>query len=88
MKRTTDEAFFECPVCGKKPYVNTYNVNVGWASCKGYGIHRHKEVSVFVPYARPSELYKKISEKWNQMQFVQARFLFDENGNPFEKEGN
>ena len=37
MKRTCDVAFLECPICGKKPYVDTYYVTVAWAFCKGYG---------------------------------------------------
>lgn len=80
MKRTHDAAFFECPICGKKPYISTYGVNVAWAFCKGYGFHKHKKIETLIPYAQPSILLKKLSEAWNQMLYVEARFLFYQNG--------
>lgn len=86
MKRTLDVAFFECPICGKKPYVETYDVNVAWAFCKGYGFRRHKKVSVFVPYERPSNLIKRLAQEWNQLGYREARFLFHTVENPFEPE--
>lgn len=86
MARTYDAAFFACPICGKKPYVIIYNENSAEAHCKGFGLHRHKEVSVFVRYEQPSKLMKSVSEKWNQMQYEQSRFLYYQNGNPFENE--
>lgn len=85
MGRTCDVAFFECPICGKKPYVETYDVNVAWAYCKGYGFYRHRKLSVFVPSEQPSNLLKKLSQKWNQTMYEEARFLFRTNGNPFKK---
>ena len=86
MKRTCDAAFFECPICGKKPYVETYDVNVAWAFCKGHGFHRHKKVHVFVQYEQPSKLLERLARKWNQMWYEQARFLFYFNGNPFKED--
>ena len=88
MKRTRDVAFLECPICGKPPYVNTYDVNVAWAFCKGYGFHRHKKVNAFVPYEQPSKLLKRLAQEWNQLGFVEARFLFYTNGNPFKEDMN
>lgn len=29
---------------------------------------------------------KSVSEKWNQMQYEKSRFLYYQNGNPFENE--
>lgn len=83
MKRTCDVAFFECPICGKKPYVETYDVTAAWAFCKGYGFHRHKKVHVFVACEQPSKLLKTLAEEWNQKWFEDARFLFF--GNPFKE---
>lgn len=79
-------AVFACPICGKKPFLHTYDVNTAWIECKGYGMHKHKKISVFIKYESPSKLLKKIIYKWNQMQFEEVRFIFDENGNPFKCE--
>ena len=88
MKRTRDVAFFECPICGKKPYVETYDVTVAWAFCKGHSFHRHKEVHAFILYAPPSKLLKRLAEEWNQLLYTEARFLFHVNGNPFKEDAN
>lgn len=88
MKRTRDVAFLECPICGKKPYVETYDVTVAWAFCKGYEFHRHKKVCVFVPYEQSSKLLKRLAQEWNQLWYEQARFLFNINGNPFKEDAN
>lgn len=85
MKRTHDAGFFECPICGKKPYIHVFDITVATAYCKGHGINRHRQVSVSAQ-DRPSKLMKTLAARWNQMQYEQARFLFDMNGNPF-KEG-
>ena len=86
MKRTCDVVFFECPICGRMPHVETYDVISGQAFCKGHGFHRHKKVHVFVQFEYPSKLLKTLSEKWNQLQFCEARFLFHTNGNPFGRD--
>lgn len=88
MKRTHDVAFNECPICGKKPYVDTYYVTVAWAFCKGHGFQRHKKVQVFVPYEQPSKLLKRLAQEWNQLWFKESRFLFYTNGNPFKEDVN
>lgn len=84
MSRTHDAAFFECPICGKKPYVQIYELHVAEAYCKGYGFHKHKKVSVSA-YERPTQLLNILSHKWDQMHYEQARFVFDKNGNPFKE---
>lgn len=84
MSRSHDAAFFKCPICGKQPYVHIFDPTVAMAYCKGYGFRRHKEVSVSA-HERPSKLLKKLSSRWNQMHYEQARFLFDMNGNPFKE---
>ena len=86
MKRTCDALFSDCPICGKAPYVKTYELNAALAFCKGHGFHRHKKVWVFIPYERPSKLLERLAEKWNQMWFEEARFLFNPNGDPFKEE--
>lgn len=83
MSRSHDAAFFECPICGKKPYVETFELNFALAYCKGYWLHRHKKVSVSA-YERPSQLLKTLAINWNQIHYEQARFLFNMNGNPFK----
>jgi len=54
-------------------------VNVKW-----YGMHRHKKVSVCIPYGNPSKIVKEVINKWNDLQFDEIRFIYDENGNPFK----
>lgn len=76
MTRTSDSAFFACPVCGKKPYVHTYQMHSGYTECKGGLFSRHKRVWVSVGYAQPSELFKEMSRKWNELGFRQTRFIF------------
>lgn len=83
MKRTCDAAFFECPICGKNPYVETYDMHVAWAFCKGHGFHRHKKVHAVVVCEQPSKTLERLAEEWNQKWFEDARFLFNVNGNPF-----
>ncbi len=85
MKRTRDVAFSECPICGKKPYVEKFDVTVAFAFCKGYGLHRHKMVRVYIPCEHPSVLIEKLAQKWNDLWFEEARFLFFANGNPFKE---
>lgn len=63
-KRTNDEGFFDCPICGKKPYVNIYPVNSGSVYCKGSLFKHHTEIYAKVDYAQPSKLYKTLSVKW------------------------
>ncbi|MDD3417902.1 MAG: hypothetical protein PHY47_28585 [Lachnospiraceae bacterium] len=84
MGRMTDVAVLACPICGKKPFLHIYGVNTAWIECKGYGMHRHKKVSVCIQHERPSKLLKEIINKWNDLQFDEIRFIYDENGNPFK----
>ena len=55
--------FKPCPVCGKKPKVNYYGVNSGWAYCKPMFGRTHKKV--VVNYEQPSKLKWAIAMKWN-----------------------
>ena len=64
MKRTTDMAFFTCPICGKKPYIKTFNINYGIAYCKGTFFKRHPLIEVSTGYCNPSRLYKTLSDGW------------------------
>ena len=68
--------FFECPVCGKEPKVGFYPPNIGWAKCTGYAFHHHKKIQVSV-YDQPSTLYQTLCNHWNQIQFREARFLYN-----------
>lgn len=86
MPRTHDALFDKCPICGKLPYVETYDVNTAVAYCKGYGFHRHKPVRAMVLYSQSSKLLEQLAHQWNQMWFEEARFLFFTNGSPFEEE--
>ena len=65
MERTTDIAFFDCPICGKSPYVATIDVNYGKAYCKGDFFHRHPIIEIKTGYCNPSKLYKTLSKGWN-----------------------
>ena len=53
MSRTLDVAFFQCPICGKAPYVKTFNLNYGVAYCKGTLLKRHPLIQVKTGYCNP-----------------------------------
>lgn len=65
MSRTSGMEFFSCPICGKKPYVNIYNLNFGTAYCKGTLLKRHPLIQVKTEYCNPSKLIKTLSNGWN-----------------------
>lgn len=66
MSRTNDLAFFECPICDKKPYIKIYDVSCGTVYCKGGLFSKHKQIRVTATSLRPSQLYPKLSSAWNQ----------------------
>lgn len=56
-----------CPICGRKPKVMIYQINAGYAYCRGAFFHRHKVVKGnFVKYARPTVLMDAIYAAWNR----------------------
>lgn len=69
MKRTSDATFFSCPICGKNPYVKTYNLNYGTAYCNGTLLKRHPLIQVKTKYCNPSKLFKILSGGWNGVQW-------------------
>lgn len=75
MERTTDFAFFSCPICGEKPYIKTFNVNYGMAYCKGSFLKKHPMIMVDSGYCQPSELYKKLADGWNQSHWEPLNML-------------
>ena len=84
-KRTNNAAFFDCPVCGKRPRIKLLGDYVGIAYCTGYGFHRHKRVLVSSMGTTEKPLYEALSIKWNLMHFDEVRFIYNENGNPFKR---
>lgn len=67
MKRINDRYFFTCPICGKKPYVKTFNLNYGIAYCKGSFFNKHPLIQVKTDYCNPSNLYNVLSKGWNNV---------------------
>ena len=65
MKRITDMNFFNCPICGKKPHVEIFNMNYGMAYCKGTFFKRHPLIKASTGYCNPSKLYETLMFKWN-----------------------
>lgn len=56
-----------CPVCGRKPKLRTYGVNIAWYECRPW--YRLKEhYSGPVVYAQPSKLIEKAAKAWNERQ--------------------
>lgn len=53
-----------CPVCGRKPKIHYYTVNLGWAECKP--IFRKPHLMSVVAWAPPSRLEEAIIEAWNR----------------------
>lgn len=95
MRRTDDSAFFGCPVCFRKPYIEIYNNGSMTAFCKGYGIHRHREVKAYALRNIATEGNKQeqgdtlaiLLKRWNRIHFSEVRFLFEINGLPFWERG-
>lgn len=54
-----------CPVCGKKPKLHYYSLNLGWAVCKPFLQKPHLETGAI--YTWPSELKRTIIAEWNRM---------------------
>ena len=75
MKRTLNEKFSPCPICGKKPYVNTYNLNYGTAYCNGSLLKRHPLIQVKTKHCSPSKLFKTLSDGWNDIQWQRLNSL-------------
>lgn len=75
MSRTTDVAFFMCPICGERPYVKTFDVNYGMAYCKGTFFKRHPIIRVDSGYCNPSEIYKKLSNGWANSHWESLNML-------------
>lgn len=73
--RTSDKAFFNCPLCGKPPHIEIYDVGTARVYCKGGIFTHHKIIDGTVYGEQPSKLYKTLSEWWNQMYYVELRFL-------------
>lgn len=65
MNRTSDMAFFHCPICRQKPYVKISNLNYGIAYCKGTLLKKHPLIRVETGYCNPSKLIKTLSNGWN-----------------------
>ena len=75
MSRTLDVAFFQCPICGKAPYVKTFNLNYGVAYCKGTLLKRHPLIQVKTKHCSPSKLFKTLSDGWNDIQWQRLNSL-------------
>ena len=65
MSRTSDIAFFPCPICKKTPYVKNFNLNYGTAYCKGTLLKRHPLIQVETGYCNPSQLFGTLANEWN-----------------------
>ena len=79
MSRTLDVAFFQCPICGKAPYVKTFNLNYGVAYCKGTLLKRHPLIQVKTGYCNPSKLFKTFMGKSNEKADIKANEWLEEN---------
>lgn len=78
-KRSQDMMLFPCPICGKKPYVDI-SVSSGEIWCRGYGMHIHPKVYVYIDWELPSKLIKKLFIKWNVVGFIRLdSVMFDTN---------
>lgn len=75
MKRTSDATFLSCPICGKKPYVKSYNLNYGVAYCNGTLFSRHPLIEVETEYCNPSKLFRTLSAGWNSIQWERLNSL-------------
>ena len=69
MSRTNDVAFFECPLCDRKPYIKKKCDHSAKVYCRGSLFNRHKELSVEVIDEKKDELYVILSSTWNQFMY-------------------
>lgn len=65
--RIYDKGFFNCPICGKPPYVTIHPPNVAWAECKGSFLRRHGRLVAITVCGSPSHLIKELGLNWNQL---------------------
>lgn len=65
MQRTTNKKFKKCLICGKRPYVEIYNVNDGCVYCKGNLLKKHTLIKVNSNFCEASSLYQTLLQKWN-----------------------
>lgn len=55
-----------CPICGRKPKLRTYGVNIAWYECKPwYRLKPHKSSDAI--YAKPYEVKEEAAKEWNEM---------------------
>ena len=76
--RTKNKLFTPCPICGKMPYVSYYQPNSGFATCHGTIFHPHDLIRSYVQWEEPSNVVRKLSEKWNSGQFLNFEKLSNE----------
>lgn len=66
MKRTNKSDFLSCPICGKQPHVQIFNLNTASALCSGTHNNPHDPIRVNSDYCQPSQLYDVLSHRWNK----------------------
>lgn len=66
--KTTNTAFSKCPICGKRPHVETYNLNQGKVYCRGTLFRKHHLIQFETDYQQPSKIFKTLINGWNDNQ--------------------
>lgn len=66
-RRTRDENFSNCPLCGKKPYVKLESEDYAVCYCRGRLFCNHTLIRAYAWRDRKDGLYKNLMSKWNEL---------------------
>lgn len=67
-RRTRDENFSNCPLCGKKPYVKLKNEDYAICYCRGRLFCNHTLIHTDAWRGHKDGLYKNLMSKWNELE--------------------
>ena len=67
MERTIDEAFFPCPICGRKPYIEEYRLLGVDTWCEGGLFNKHPIIRATVSWREHDEMYATMADFWNKV---------------------
>lgn len=67
-RRTRDENFSNCPLCGKKPYVKLESEDYAVCYCRGHLFCNHTLIHTAAWRDHKDGLYKNLMSKWNELE--------------------
>lgn len=91
-RRTRDENFLNCPICGKKPYIKLEDADSAICYCRGRLFHRHvllceKAYRLNSYYnlssIKQDSLYEGLMTGWNKLEQLKSFKETEERKWPF-----